>query len=119
MVGILTSGPSCPGSIPSFPKIFNIAEVNQPYCSLESGQWLENVDQTHLGLASGKLELHKKLLNEHMPVKDEKKSCCLSLAAKNIATNFYDAFLSIFGQNLIILYGATRKVPNLKFGWFL
>ena len=26
----------------------------------ESGQWLENVDQTHLDLASGKLEFQKR-----------------------------------------------------------
>ena len=59
----------------------------------------------------GKLELHKKLLNEHMPVKDERKPCCLSLAAKDMVTNCYDAFLSILGQNLIILYGRHEKSP--------
>ena len=52
-----------PGSMPSIPnkiseiKIFNVAEVNQQCCLEESGQWLENVNQTHLVLASGKLVL--------------------------------------------------------------
>ena len=35
--------------------------VNQRRCLEESGQRLENVDQTHLVLASGKLVLHKNL----------------------------------------------------------
>ena len=44
---------------PEFPKIFplkkivNVAEVNQQHCLEESGQWLENVDQTQLVMASG------------------------------------------------------------------
>ena len=76
--------PAAPGSIPCGPKIFseekivNITEVNQRHCLEESGQWLENVDQTHLVLASGKpvlqkyikgliksLENFKSLLNSH------------------------------------------------------
>ena len=46
------------GSIPSVPKKFSeekivdVAEVNQWRCLEESGLWLENVDQTHLVLAS-------------------------------------------------------------------
>ena len=32
-------------------------------CLEESGQWLENVDQTHLVMASGKLVLQKHCLN--------------------------------------------------------
>ena len=32
--------------------IVTVAEVNQQRCLEESGQWLENVDQTHLVLAS-------------------------------------------------------------------
>ena len=40
-------------------KIVNIAEVNQQHCSEESGQWLKNVDQTYLVLASDKLVLQK------------------------------------------------------------
>ena len=32
-----------------------LAEVNPRRCLEESEQWLENVDQTHLILASGKL----------------------------------------------------------------
>ena len=41
-------------------KIINLAEVNQQCWLEESGQWLENVDQTHLVLASGKPVLQKK-----------------------------------------------------------
>ena len=50
--------PAAPGSISSIPKKFpeekivNVAEVNQRPCLEESGQWLENVNQTHLVLAS-------------------------------------------------------------------
>ena len=40
-------------------NIVNVAEVNQWPCLEESGQWLENVDQTHLILTSGKLVLQK------------------------------------------------------------
>ena len=35
-------------------KIINITEVNQWRWLEESGQWLENVDRTHLVLVSGK-----------------------------------------------------------------
>ena len=42
-------------------KIINVSEVNQWRWLEESGQWLENVDQTHLVLASGKLVLQKEL----------------------------------------------------------
>ena len=35
------------------------ALVNQRCCLEKSGQWLENVDQTHLVLASGKLVVQK------------------------------------------------------------
>ena len=51
-------------SRPSWEKMrknyFNFALVNQWRWIEESGQWLENVDQTHLVLASGKLVLQKK-----------------------------------------------------------
>ena len=46
------------GSIPSITKLFSdkkivdVGEVNQRHCVEESGPWLENVDQTHLVLAS-------------------------------------------------------------------
>ena len=40
-------------------KIVDVAEVNQRRWLEESGLWLENVDQTHLVLASGKLVLQK------------------------------------------------------------
>ena len=55
------------GSIPSIPEIFSAkkiidyAKVNQWCCSEESGQCLENVDPTHLVLASGKLVQQKML----------------------------------------------------------
>ena len=42
-------------------KIINVAQVNQQRCLEESGQWLENVDQTHLVLGSGKLEQQKSI----------------------------------------------------------
>ena len=63
MVRILATGPSCPSSDPSSPKIFSeekivdVAEVNEWRCFEESEQWLENVDRTHLVFASGKLVL--------------------------------------------------------------
>ena len=43
-------------------KIVDVAEVNQQHCLEESGQWLCNVDQTHLLLASGKLVLNKEIV---------------------------------------------------------
>ena len=58
MVSILDSGSSC--SYPSVPEIvserktIDVAEVNQPRWLEKNGQWLENVDQNHLVLASGK-----------------------------------------------------------------
>ena len=57
---VLACHPADPGSIPSVPpkkfrgKIINVAEVNQRRWLEESGQWQENVDQTHLVLVSGK-----------------------------------------------------------------
>ena len=51
--------PAALGLIPSIPqkiaeeKIVNVAEVNQWRWLEESGQWLENFDQTHKVLASG------------------------------------------------------------------
>ena len=62
MVSILASRPSLIPSIQDFfsvRKIVDVAEVNQRCCLDESGQWLEDVDQTHLVLASGKLVLQK------------------------------------------------------------
>ena len=65
MSSILASGPRCPWSISSVSKkftqgkILSVAEVNQLSCLEESGQWLENVDLTHLVVASGKLVLQK------------------------------------------------------------
>ena len=60
--------PAAPGSIPCIPKKFslekiaNVAEVNHQHCLEESGQWLENVDQTHLVMASGKLVLQNNIV---------------------------------------------------------
>ena len=58
---ILASHPAAPGLIPqkNQRKIFNVAEVNQQRWLEERGQWLENVDLTHLVLASGKPVLPK------------------------------------------------------------
>ena len=50
------------GSIPSIP-IVDVTEVNQRCCLAESGHWLENLDWTHLVLASGKLVLQKEYNN--------------------------------------------------------
>ena len=66
MVSILASRPSCirfdsQRSQKNFTgAIVDFAEVNQWYC-LESGQWLENVNRTHLVVGSGKLVEQKKL----------------------------------------------------------
>ena len=46
--------PAAPGSIP------DVAEINRRRWLEESGQRLENVDRTHLVLASGKQVLLKK-----------------------------------------------------------
>ena len=65
MVSIRASLPSCrrlnsQSSQKQFQrKFFYVAEVNQRRCLEKSGQWLENVDQTHLVLGSGKLLLQK------------------------------------------------------------
>ena len=67
MVSILASRPSCIGfdSQRSQKKfrgtIVDVPEVNQWHCLEESGQWLENVNRTHLVVGSGKLVQHKKL----------------------------------------------------------
>ena len=51
----LLHNPATPGSIPSAPKTFpekNIVYVtnaNQLSCLEQSGQWLENIDQTQTG----------------------------------------------------------------------
>ena len=67
MVSILASGPSChrfhswDSWYFSKEKIVTFAEVNQCRCLEDSGQWLENVDWTHLVQASGKLVIQKKI----------------------------------------------------------
>ena len=43
----------------SVEKIVDVAEVNQRRWLEERVQWLENVDRTHVKLASGKLLLQK------------------------------------------------------------
>ena len=60
----MQQGPPAHCSIPSISKKFrgtivDVAEVNQWCCLEKSGQWLENVDQNHPVLASGKLVLKK------------------------------------------------------------
>ena len=64
MVIILASGPSChrfdsqrSQNLFFHGKKVDVAEVNQRRCQEESGQWPENVDQTHLVLAIGRLVL--------------------------------------------------------------
>ena len=52
-------GPAALGSISRVLEIVNVAEVNQQFCSEESGQRLENVDRTHLVRVSGNLVLQK------------------------------------------------------------
>ena len=57
---ILAFHPAALDSIPSIPpknfrgKVIDVAEVNQRHWVEESGLWHENVDRTHLHLASGK-----------------------------------------------------------------
>ena len=58
MVSILACEPSIPKKI-SEETIVIVAEVNQGRCFEESGQWPENVDRTHLVLATVKLVLQK------------------------------------------------------------
>ena len=56
-----SSAPSCPGLESQHPQIFpdekmvDVAEGYQWWCLEESRQWLENVTQPNLVLASGKL----------------------------------------------------------------
>ena len=60
---MLKTFPAAPCSIPSVADFFSeekmvdVVEVNEQCWLEESEQWLENVDQTHRVLASGKLEL--------------------------------------------------------------
>ena len=69
-LGYLLLDPAAPGSIPNVPqkisqgKNVSVSEVNQWRCLEESGQWLENVDRTHLVLGSGKLVLQKVTLDQ-------------------------------------------------------
>ena len=62
----LLPDPAATSLIPSIPDIFSeekivdVAEAYQRRCLEESGQWLENVDQTHLVVASGKPVLQKR-----------------------------------------------------------
>ena len=74
MVSILASASAALSSIPSSPKIFrgetivNVAKVYQKRyqkcCLGENAQWLENVDRTHLVLASGKQVLQKRQIQK-------------------------------------------------------
>ena len=73
MVSTLASGPSYivfeSQRSQFFPeeKIVDVAEVIKWSWPEESEQWLENVGQTHLGLASGKLVLQNMFLLRTMP----------------------------------------------------
>ena len=65
---LFSSGrPRCPGFDSlgsqkfSEEKIFKVAVVNQWYWLDESGQWLENVERSHVVLVSGKLVLQESL----------------------------------------------------------
>ena len=57
MVSVLASGPSCPRFVSQ--KKFQTKKLLRLLGVKESGQWLKNVDRTHLVLASGKLVLQK------------------------------------------------------------
>ena len=63
MVRFLASGPSCPWfySQHSQKNVIDVAEFNQWRWLEVCGQWLENVDQSHLVLASGKPVLQKSI----------------------------------------------------------
>ena len=49
-------------------------EVNQRHLLEENGQWLENVDRTHLFLASGKPVLQKKKLNTRLEFIEDRRN---------------------------------------------
>ena len=61
MVSMVAYGPGCPKLDSQHSrdffrgKIVDVPEFNQWRCLEKSGQWLENVDHTHLILASGKV----------------------------------------------------------------
>ena len=61
----LLPDPAAQGSFLAFPKIFRgkIVQVNNWHCFEKIGQWLENVDQALLVLASGTLVLQKMSVN--------------------------------------------------------
>ena len=67
---ILASHPAAPGYIPSFPQKIQVETISMWLrCWLEkSGQWLGNVDRTHLVMTSGKLVLQKKLMTCSKPL---------------------------------------------------
>ena len=72
---ILASHPAARVQFPASPiffggKIIDVAWVNQQRWLEESGQWLENVDQTHVVQASGKSVLKKN--NQSHPVPGSK-----------------------------------------------
>ena len=53
----------------AFPKIYcDVAEIYRWRWLEESGLRLENVDLTHVVLASGKLELQKNIKNIYLPI---------------------------------------------------
>ena len=58
-----------------------MAEVNQRCCFEEMGQWLENVDQSHLPLTSGKLVLQN--LSANLEASNERLNCKVTNLAEN------------------------------------
>ena len=79
MVSLLAFEPSCPGFDSHHSR--NIAEVNLRRCVEISGQWLENVDQTHLILGSGAsttIKLNKHIVPPALDARVEKMSYFLT-----------------------------------------
>ena len=59
----LLPDPAAPGLIPNVPqKISEEKIVNHERCSGESGQWLENVDRSHLVLLASGKQVQQKLV---------------------------------------------------------
>ena len=58
---ILASLPAAPGSILGIPKNFSLDAAESDSTGCNSGQRLDNVNLTHLVLASGKLVLPKSM----------------------------------------------------------
>ena len=85
------------GLIPRVPeknfrgKIIDVAEVNQQHWIEERGQWLENVDRTHLVLSSGKPVLQKKILQKAVLTEHAKqlRTCTLECTHGQVAGDLH------------------------------